>query len=87
LLSGIQGFGTTGFEPATYCSQSNRATKLRYVPFVSHSITKKTTLNPLAPSCQAPRGRIGWQLLSNSLTCTLLRGSVNLKAESQISIC
>ncbi len=24
--------GTTGFEPATYCSQSNRATKLRHVP-------------------------------------------------------
>jgi hypothetical protein len=22
----------TGFEPATYCSQSNRATKLRYTP-------------------------------------------------------
>ena len=24
--------GTTGFEPATYCSQSSRATKLRHVP-------------------------------------------------------
>ena len=24
--------GVTGFEPATYCSQSNRATKLRYTP-------------------------------------------------------
>jgi hypothetical protein len=28
-------FGTTGFEPATYCSQSSRATKLRYVPTIS----------------------------------------------------
>ena len=25
--------GVTGFEPATYCSQSNRATKLRYTPW------------------------------------------------------
>ena len=24
--------GETGFEPATYCSQSNRATRLRYSP-------------------------------------------------------
>jgi hypothetical protein len=24
--------GTTGFEPATFCSQSRRDTKLRYVP-------------------------------------------------------
>ena len=28
----VKTIGTTGFEPATYCSQSNRATKLRYVP-------------------------------------------------------
>ena len=26
--------GLTGFEPATFCSQSRRATKLRYSPFV-----------------------------------------------------
>ncbi len=32
---GIPGFmvGLTGFEPATFCSQSRRATKLRYSPF------------------------------------------------------
>ena len=27
--------GTTGFEPAAFCSQSRRDTKLRYVPDVS----------------------------------------------------
>ena len=32
-----KGIGTTGFEPATYCSQSSRATKLRHVP-VGYSI-------------------------------------------------
>ena len=26
--------GLTGFEPATFCSQSRRATKLRYSPFM-----------------------------------------------------
>lgn len=26
--------GLTGFEPATFCSQSRRATKLRYSPFL-----------------------------------------------------
>lgn len=26
--------GVTGFEPATFCSQSRRATKLRYTPLV-----------------------------------------------------
>ena len=26
--------GTTGFEPAAFCSQSRRDTKLRYVPLV-----------------------------------------------------
>ncbi len=30
--------GLTGFEPATFCSQSRRATKLRYSPFM-HSRT------------------------------------------------
>lgn len=25
--------GVEGFEPPTYCSQSNRATRLRYTPF------------------------------------------------------
>jgi hypothetical protein len=29
----FKNLGTTGFEPATYCSQSSRATKLRHVPF------------------------------------------------------
>ena len=29
--------GTTGFEPATSCSQSRRATKLRHVPKVLSS--------------------------------------------------
>ena len=27
--------GTTGFEPATFCSQSRRDTKLRYVPIMA----------------------------------------------------
>ncbi len=31
-LDGTTVVGTTGFEPATSCSQSRRATKLRYVP-------------------------------------------------------
>ena len=37
---GIPGIivGLTGFEPATFCSQSRRATKLRYSPFM-HSRT------------------------------------------------
>ena len=30
--------GTTGFEPATTCSQSRCATKLRYVP--NHALRK-----------------------------------------------
>mgnify|MGYP002223808545 CR=1 FL=1 len=37
-MSLILNLGTTGFEPATYCSQSNRATKLRYVPFPKYQI-------------------------------------------------
>ncbi len=32
--------GATGFEPATYGSQSRRATKLRYAPFRSHIIAR-----------------------------------------------
>ena len=28
--------GVTGFEPATSCSQSRRATKLRYTPLLFH---------------------------------------------------
>ncbi len=28
--------GLTGFEPATFCSQSRRATKLRYSPFMHY---------------------------------------------------
>jgi hypothetical protein len=31
-ILGTKDIGVTGFEPATYCSQSNRATKLRYTP-------------------------------------------------------
>ena len=30
--------GMTGFEPATSCSQSKRATKLRYIPLLPCSI-------------------------------------------------
>ena len=33
-LSAMQLVGLTGFEPATFCSQSRRATKLRYSPNV-----------------------------------------------------
>jgi hypothetical protein len=33
-MDNLKTIGTTGFEPATYCSQSSRATKLRYVPLI-----------------------------------------------------
>ncbi len=39
----LKTLGTTGFEPATYCSQSNRATKLRYVPLNSENTTTNIT--------------------------------------------
>ena len=32
-------FGMTGFEPATLCSQSKCATKLRYIPFLSTTLS------------------------------------------------
>lgn len=32
----LSNFGTTGFEPATYWSQTSRATKLRHVPPETH---------------------------------------------------
>ncbi len=34
--------GMTGFEPATFCSQNRRATKLRYIPV--HNILPKALL-------------------------------------------
>ena len=41
----------TGFEPAASCSQSRRATELRYIPVsILH--------DPLAFSCARPGGRI-----------------------------
>ena len=38
VSAGLTGFavGVTGFEPATSCSQSRRATKLRYTPQLIH---------------------------------------------------
>lgn len=32
--------GATGFEPATFCSQSRRDTKLRYAPKSTNSISQ-----------------------------------------------
>ena len=37
MLVGTTLVGTAGFEPATSCSQSRRAAKLRYVPVKSAS--------------------------------------------------
>ena len=31
-------FGIVGFEPTTFCSQSRRATKLRYIPIVTQNL-------------------------------------------------
>ena len=59
--------GTTGFEPATSCSQSRRATKLRHVPSTvqlgyynkARRMFKKNSLNSRAlespPKIQPPR--------------------------------
>ena len=33
-----------GFEPATFCSQSRHATKLRYIPLISSMIIRKEVL-------------------------------------------
>ena len=41
--------GMTGFEPAAYCSRSNRATKLRYIPIPIEGSTY-LTLYSLIPS-------------------------------------
>ena len=41
--------GTTGFEPATFCSQSRRDTKLRYVPIIG-APDKNRTRNLLVRS-------------------------------------
>ena len=38
--------GTTGFEPATFCSQSRRDTKLRYVPKYFGAPDKIRTRDP-----------------------------------------
>ena len=44
--SALQMVGETGFEPATYCSQSNRATRLRYSPFeISRAVFAKPHQN------------------------------------------
>ena len=46
-------FGMTGFEPATSCSQSIRATKLRYIPFRSYQGQKfhwKSILDKFRPN-------------------------------------
>lgn len=42
FIDHIQIIGMTGFEPATSCSQSIRATKLRYIPFIFKNILSKT---------------------------------------------
>lgn len=36
--------GMTGFEPAASCSQSRRATKLRYIPMISIEIAYRLLL-------------------------------------------
>ena len=54
--------GTTGFEPATSCSQSRRATKLRHVPSTvqlgyynkARRMFKKISLNSRAPESPPP---------------------------------
>ncbi len=39
--------GAAGFEPATSCSQSKRATKLRYAPILDGSIGRRDKLSVL----------------------------------------
>lgn len=51
----LRTFGMTGFEPATLCSQSRCATKLRYIPFNSsqrlvYKILIITATQPQKPS-------------------------------------
>ena len=38
--------GMTGFEPATFCSQSRRDTKLRYIP-KKYSLARRTGVEPV----------------------------------------
>jgi hypothetical protein len=37
--------GMTGFEPATSCSQSRRATKLRYIPLGFRTLNRIAQFN------------------------------------------
>ena len=41
----------TGFEPATSCSQSRRATKLRYIPVVKHIHYHNTAERQMGKFC------------------------------------
>ena len=38
--------GMTGFEPAAFCSQSRRDTKLRYIPNLTGAPDMNRTCNP-----------------------------------------
>jgi hypothetical protein len=43
VAQGLAIIGMTGFEPATSCSQSRRATKLRYIPDCETLLTNSNT--------------------------------------------
>ena len=64
---GIPGFmvGLTGFEPATSCSQSRRATKLRYSPFCvgsgRHQSRHNESVYRTRRPCRPRNTQHGWQ--------------------------
>jgi hypothetical protein len=61
-LSMFASIGTTGFEPATYWSQTSRATKLRYVP------KSLPVLTPVPKYTTIPKTPLH-RLLLDSLEC------------------
>ena len=53
--------GAAGFEPATFCSQSRRATRLRYAPFQGSNLSARPGPPPLSrPLCEQSVSRLGY---------------------------
>ncbi len=64
--------GVTGFEPATSCSQSRRATKLRHTPMVLDVECRPIRAIPLADDHESRR---------SARPATLFRGAVRGSAD------
>src|SRR5436853_142991 len=78
LLNGAGMVGAAGFEPATFCSQSRRATRLRYAPVIATLSTFRYTVR-FSPARFARFEDFHLQT-SLSVRCLQQRGPTRLSA-------